>query len=134
MLRPYGSALMGHISLLLLVLMAALAFVSKVEAARVPPSLTEVSGMYVERDISVIQDALENKSVKSRLNALGYTDSEISTKLSQLSGRELHSLAAQLNALDAGGDNSLGVVIALLVIAVLAIFVLKREDKTFCIH
>ena len=132
MLTSTSSALMRHTAMLLIMLMTTLAFVPRVDAGMVPTSLSDSSGIHAQ-DLASIQNVLENKAVKARLSALGYTDSEISGKLSQLSSQELHGLASQLNALDAGGDG-LGLIVVLLVIVLLVVVILKVSDKTVSIH
>ncbi|MDQ7834583.1 MAG: PA2779 family protein [Humidesulfovibrio sp.] len=127
-----GAMVMRNTAFLLIMLMSTLAFVPRAEASMVPTSLTMVAEAR-DQDLSTVQKVLENKAVKARLSALGYTDQEISGKLSLLSNDELSSLASQLNALDAGGDG-LGIVVTLLVIVLLVVVILKLSNKTVSVH
>jgi hypothetical protein len=64
------------------------------------------------------------KMVKERLADLGFTHEEIQGRISQLSDQQLHNAAQQLDDLKVGGDGGLGIVVALLVIAILVVFLL----------
>jgi hypothetical protein len=58
--------------------------------------------------------------VKERLENLGFTKDEIQKRLSQLNDEQIHNLALNLDQLKVGGDG-LGVIVALLVIALLVV-------------
>jgi hypothetical protein len=75
-------------------------------------------------DLATVQKALEMKMVRERLADLGFTYEEIQGRISQLSDQQLHSAAQQLDDLKVGGDG-LGIIIALLVIAILVVLVLQ---------
>lgn len=77
-----------------------------------------------ERSLSQIQTLLESKVIHQRLWDLGLTEGEIMDRLGQLTDEQIHRVAAQLNALAPGGDG-LGVVIAVLVIAILVVILLQ---------
>jgi hypothetical protein len=72
-------------------------------------------------DLQRVQTVLESKMIQQRLEELGLTPEEIDARLSQLSDAQLHQLATQLDSLMPGGDGGLGIIIALLVIAVLVV-------------
>lgn len=78
-------------------------------------------------DLQKIQSILESKVVRQRLADLGLTPEEIDTRLSQLSDGQLHQLAMQVDAIIPAGDG-LGIVIALLVIAILAVILIYLLD------
>ena len=78
-------------------------------------------------DLQKIQSVLESKVVRQRLADLGLTAEEIDTRLSQLSNGQLHQLAMQVDAMIPAG-NGLGIVIALLVIAILAVILIYLLD------
>ncbi len=75
-------------------------------------------------DLQKIQRVLENKIVQQRLADYGLTPEEIQARLTRLSDAQLHQMAAQIDALAPGGDGGLGIVIALLVIAILAVILI----------
>jgi hypothetical protein len=70
-------------------------------------------------ELAKIQNILETKVVRQRLEDLGLTPDEINSRLTQLSDAQLHDVATQIDSLYPGGI--LGVVIALLVIAILVV-------------
>ncbi len=76
-------------------------------------------------DLEKIRSVLEMKVVKQRLHDLGFSDEEIEARLSQLSDQEIHQLAMQIDELRVGKDNALGVIIALLIIAILVVILLQ---------
>lgn len=128
----FSTTLMRHTAFFLIMLMTTLSFVPRAEASMVPTAMTMASETRTQ-DLTTVQKVLENKAVKARLSALGYTDQEITAKMSLVSDAEMHNLASQLNALDAGGDG-LGIIVTLLVIVLLVVVILKVSDKTVTIH
>ena len=58
---------------------------------------------------------------RERLKELGYTSEEIQSRLGQLNDRQLHQLALRVDDLTVAGDEGLGIIIALLVIAILVV-------------
>ncbi len=98
-------------------------------------SPSEVMGLSpVDRasDLQKIQKAVEMKMVSERLRQLGLTPDEIQTRLGLLSDQQVHHLAQQLDELKIGGDG-LGVVIALLVIAILVVVLIYLLDHKIII-
>ena len=77
-----------------------------------------------EQALSRIQALLESKVIHQRLADLGLTEGEIMDRLGQLTDEQIHQVTAQLDALIPGGDG-LGVVVALLVIAILVVILLQ---------
>ncbi len=71
-------------------------------------------------DLQKVQRVLENKVVRQRLEDFGLTTEEIDARLLRLSDDQLHQLATQIDALTPGG-NGLGIIVALLVIAILVV-------------
>jgi uncharacterized protein DUF6627 len=74
-------------------------------------------------DLQKIQTVLETKVVRQRLEDLGLSPEEITTRLAKLSDDQLHQLATRVDAIIPAGDG-LGIVIALLVIAILAVILI----------
>ena len=72
-------------------------------------------------DLQKVQSVLESKVVRQRLEDYGLTAEEINARLTQLSDAQVHQLASQIDALIPAGDGGLGIVIALLVIAILVV-------------
>jgi len=84
-----------------------------------PATSATVSDPGRAEDLQSIQRVLENKLVQQRLEDLGLTPEEVTAKLDRLSDAQLHQMASQLDALMPGGE--LGIIIALLVIAILVV-------------
>ena len=68
-----------------------------------------------------IQKFLEMKMVGERLKDFGFTPDEIQSRLNQLSDPQVHQLAMQIDNLKVGGNDALGILVALLVIAILVV-------------
>jgi hypothetical protein len=75
-------------------------------------------------DLDRIQKFLEMKMVRERLKDLGFTADEIQGKLKDLNDQQIHQLATKMGDLNVGGDG-LGIIIALLVIAILVILIIQ---------
>jgi len=71
-------------------------------------------------DLQKVQALLESKVVRQRLEDFGLTSQEINARLIRLSDDQVHQMATQIDALTPGG-NGLGIIVALLVIAILAV-------------
>jgi hypothetical protein len=97
------------------------------------PASEEVSKINREEDIKTIQRALESKIVQEKLKAYGLSKEEIEKKLSEMDDQQIHILARASEKVLAGGDG-LGVVIALLVIAILVVILLKLLNKEIIIR
>ena len=76
------------------------------------------------RDLQKIQKLLEMKMVRERLKDLGFTPGEVRERINQLDAEQLHQLALKLDDLKVGGDG-LGILIAVLVIAILVVILLQ---------
>jgi hypothetical protein len=126
-----NAVLTRRIAMLLVVLMGIFSFVPRVEAAFVP-SDESFSSSLRQKDMEVVQKALEHRLVKERLKAMGYTEKEVADRLDQLSEAELHRFATHLDSLTPGGD-TLGIIIAILVIIALLLVILHLVDKRIII-
>jgi len=76
-------------------------------------------------DVQKIQKFLELKMVRERLKELGLSPDEIQARLNQFSDPQIHQLALQLDDLKVAGDDFLGVIILLLVIAILVVLLIQ---------
>ncbi len=107
-----------------------------------PASASMVSSMVSEpkaangetttEEIEKIQQALEHKLVKEKLEAYGLTSEEVQAKLVNMTDGQVHTLAQASDDVLAGGDG-LGIIIAILVIVLLVILILKLMDKDIII-
>jgi len=112
--------LVRQITWYLVFAMFIIGIVPRVDAGLAPSEVIALSQVDRQTDIDKIQKALETKMIRDRLVQYGLTQDEINTRLSQLSERQLHNFALQLDDLKVGGDGS-GVVAAILVVAILVV-------------
>jgi len=97
----------------------------RVYAGFSPSELMGLSPAERAADLQRIQKFLEMKTVRERLKEFGLSQEEIQSRLNQLSDPQLHQLALKVDELQVGGDSGLGIVIALLVIAILVIILIQ---------
>jgi hypothetical protein len=105
----------------------------RVEASFAPSQSMAFDKPDRNTDMQKIQAILETKVVKQRLQDFGFSEEEIKNRLSQLSDQQLHKLALNLDELKVGKDDALGVIIALLVIAILVVLLLKLTGHNIVI-
>ena len=115
---------MKQVAWYLVFAMFIIGIVPRVEAGFVPSELVALAKVDRAADLEKIQQVLETRIIKERLEKLGFTQQEISNRFSQLSDSQIHQLALHLDDLKVGGDSGLGVVILLLVIAILVVILL----------
>jgi len=89
-------------------------------APALSPASESASDLNRVADLRKIQVVLESKVVRQRLEDFGLTPEEINARLTRLSDDQLHQLATRIDALAPGGGG-LGIIVALLVIAILAV-------------
>lgn len=118
------NSFMKSVAWYLVVAMFVIGIAPRVDAAFSPSQAIALAQADRAADLQKVQNVLEMKMVKDRLEKLGYTQEEIQQRLSQLSDQQLHQLALNLDELKVGGD-ALGVIIALLVIAILVVIFLQ---------
>ncbi|MDI6745107.1 MAG: PA2779 family protein [Thermodesulfovibrionales bacterium] len=116
--------LMKHLSWYLIIAMFIIGIAPKADAGIAPSEIIVMSQVDRTADLGKIQKVLEMKMVRERLEKLGFAQDEIQNKLSSLSDQQIHNLALQIDAIKAGGD-SLGIVIALLVIVILVVLLIQ---------
>ena len=97
----------------------------RLEAAFTPSEGLVPASSTRATDVETIRTALEQKLVRQRLQDLGFSADEASTRLSELTDAQLHYFATRLDDLKVGGDGGLGIVIAILVIIILIILILQ---------
>ncbi len=92
----------------------------KVYAGFSPSEMVGPSSYNRAADLEKIRKVLELKMISQKLKELGLTPDETQKRLDQLSDSQIHQLALQIEELEVGGDG-LGVVVALLLIAILVV-------------
>jgi transcriptional regulator of heat shock response len=124
--------LLRQIAIMLVVSMALISIVPQVDAAFIS-SEASFSDNLRQQDTATIKKVLEQKLIKQRLQALGYSGDEVKTRLDKLSDNELHRFATQLDTIAAGGDG-LSVIVAILVIVGIIALVLFITGKRIVIQ
>ncbi len=108
----------------LIIAMCIIGMIPRAEAAFIPSEVIELATINREKDLGKIQTLLETKLIQQRLKDLGFTAEEIQARLSELSDQQIHSIVQKLDDMRIGQDG-LGVVIAILVIAILVVVLIN---------
>ena len=116
---------MRHISWYLVIAMFIIGIAPRVDAGLAPSEIISLAQSERGADLEKIQKVLEIKAVGERLKQLGLTHDEIQQRLAQLSDRQVHQVALQLDNIRVGQDDALVIIIAILVIAILVVVLLK---------
>ncbi len=90
----------------------------RVDAGFSPAEVIGQPQMIRSADLDKIQRVIENKMIRERLIALGFSQEEIQTRLNQMSNGQVHQLAVNLDELKVGGDEAVGVIIVLVIVAI----------------
>lgn len=77
-----------------------------------------------ETDLQKIQKLLESKLIQHKLSQLGLTRDEIEARLCQLDDEQIHQIASQIHALEAGGTSA-DLVIILVLLAIIGFLILE---------
>ncbi len=117
--------LMKHVSWYLVAAMFIIGIAPKVDAGIVPSEAIALQQTDRASDLEKIQKIIETKMVSDRLEKFGLTQDEIQKRLGGLSDQQMHQLALQIDDLKVGKDDALGIIIALLVIAILVVLLLQ---------
>lgn len=117
--------LMRQISWYLAVVMFIIGIAPRVDAGLAPSELIAMSRIDRAADLEKVRKVLEMKVVSERLGKFGFTQDEIQSKINNLSDQQIHRLALQIDDLKVGSDDALGIIVALLVIAILVVVVLQ---------
>ena len=109
----------------LIVAFSVLSFASSSPAMFIP-SPPEANGTgHREMDLQKIQKFLESKLVQHKLSQLGLSREQIKERLHQLDGQQIHQIASQIDALEAGGDSTAAWIIVLILLAGIVFLVLE---------
>jgi len=71
-------------------------------------------------DLSRIQVTLESKVIQQKLRDYGLTPEETMARINKLSDEQIHQLASNTDALQAGGDG-IGLLVGIMVLAILVV-------------
>ena len=117
-------ALLRTVTWYLVVAMFIIGITPKVEAGFSPSQVILDAQTDRDYDIAKIQTVIETKMIKDRLEKLGFSNEEVRSRLDRFSDQQVHQLALQLDDIKVGGDG-LGVIIALLIIAILVVVLIQ---------
>ena len=120
--------LMRVVAMYLIIAMFIIGITPKADAGLAPSALIAMSQTDRSADLEKIQKVIEMKMVSERLEKFGLTQDEIQARLGSLSDQQIHKLALQIDDIKVGGE-VLGVIIALLVIAVLVVVLLQLTGQ-----
>lgn len=115
---------MKQIAWYLVVAMFVIGIAPRVDAGLAPSEVIALTQVDRQADLGKIQKVLETKMIRDRLEQYGLTQDEINARLAQLSDQQVHNFALQIDDLKVGGDG-LGIIIALLVIAILVVILIQ---------
>src|SRR5512136_1232801 len=104
--------------------MVVFGFVPRVEAGFIASQASQVPQNRTE-DLGTIQKALETRMVSETLEKFGMTKAEVKSRLDGMTDAQIHQLATNLDEVRVAGDDALGVIVILLIIAVLVIVILQ---------
>lgn len=116
---------MKHVSWYLVIAMFIIGIAPRVDAGLAPSEIIALTQVDRTADLGKIQKVLETRAISERLAQFGLTQDEIQKRLTQLSDQQIHQTALQLDDLKIGQDDALGVIIALLIIAILIVLLLQ---------
>jgi hypothetical protein len=95
----------------------------KVDAGFSPSEIIGQSQMNRSGDVEKIRKFIEMKMVRERLNAFGFSQEEIQTRLNQLTDDQIHQVALQLDELKVAGNGGEAVIIILLILILVALII-----------
>ncbi len=120
---------MKCVSCYLAMAMFFIGIVPKVDAALSPSEVIVLSQIDRASDLQKIQQILETKMIKTRLEQLGFSQDEIQARLTQLNDQQIHQLALQLDKIKVGG-NGFEFLVIMLLVAILAVLFLHYSGRT----
>ena len=95
----------------------------KVDAGFSPSEIIGQSQMNRSGDVEKIRKFIEMKMVRERLDAFGFSQEEIQTRLNQLTDDQIHQVALQLDELKVAGNGGEVVIIVLLILILVALII-----------
>jgi len=90
-----------------------------------PSEAPGLSALERAGDLEKVRKFLEMKLVGERLRELGLAPGEVQARLDRLDDGQLHQIALRVDDLTVAGDEGLGIIIALLVIAIIVVIFIQ---------
>jgi hypothetical protein len=109
----------------LVLAMSVIGITSPAYAGFLPSEVIGVSAAERSVDLQKVRKFLEMKMVGERLRELGLAPGEVQSRLDRLNDQQLHQLALRVDDLTVAGDEGLGIIIALLVIAIIVVIIIQ---------
>ena len=109
----------------LVIAMLVIGITSPAHAGFLSSEVIGVSPADRSADLQKVRKLLEMKMVGERLRELGLAPAEVESRLGQLNDQQLHQLALKVDDLTVAGDEGLGIIIALLVIAIIVVIIIQ---------
>ncbi len=121
----YARPLAGY---LVVALVAITAFAAPAEAMFLPSAPAQVApGFDRTSDVAMIQQALESRTLQQRLMDYGLSRDEALARINRLSDEQIHSLAANISALQAGGHHMHAETLLIILLLVLLIIIIVQN-------
>ena len=133
MIRSAKYGRLRKVVFLLVATMAILGVIPQIgNASTIPADESSQAAQMRQDNLVKIRTTLERKEVAAKLADYGLTPAEVESRLDQLTDQQATEIAAQIDQMNAGGEDALGLLIgiALLVILILVILYLLR-DRNF---
>jgi hypothetical protein len=96
--------------------------VPRVDAGLSPSEVIALSQIDRTSDLEKIQEILETKMIRTRLEQLGFSQDEIQARLIQLNDQQIHQFALNLDKIKVGGNGFEFLVVILLVAIVIVLY------------
>ena len=90
-----------------------------------PSEVIGVSPADRSEDLQKVRKFLEMKMAGQRLRELGLAPGEVQSRLDRLNDPQLHQLALRLDDLTVAGDDGLGILIFLLILAIIIVVIIQ---------
>jgi hypothetical protein len=124
--RPLSKIL----SLYLIIAVAALTLPAQGWAMVVPAGSSEARSI----DQAKVQTSLESSVIKQRLLDYGLTPEETTARIDKLSDEQIHLLASNLDAVQAGGDVLSDVIVILLIVVIVIVILEMTGHRVIMKH
>ena len=124
---------MKCVSCYLVFAMFVVGIVPRVDAGLSPSEIIGLSQVDRVSDLQKIQEILETKMIRARLEQLGFSQDEIQARLTQLNDQQVHQLALKLDEIKVGG-NGLGVLVVILLIGIFVVLYLQYSGRKIVIQ
>ena len=124
---------MKCVSCYLVFAMFVIGIVPRVDAGLSPSEVIALSQIDRTSDLEKIQEILETKMIRTRLEQLGFSQDEIQARLTQLNDQQVHQLALNLDKIKVGG-NGFEFLVVILLIAIVIVLYLQYSGRKVVIQ